>query len=288
MEDYYGAGVSSSAVETQEEDMLLSANTRKLILKFPFAREATNLIINVKNSRFYKKLNKDRHFDCKIYKMQGTCSGRRCFIVGNGPSLTIEQLEKIKNEDSFGANRIYKMFGKTSWRPQYYVIQDKYDSTVGVYENLDVNTLFVSDFYWNAHGMENPNAICYHIKRNLKQSAEIPFSDQISEYVQAAATVTYTMIQIAAYLGYSEIYLIGMDHTYANITNDKGEIVQHNNVKNHAFDDEKPNEVVANVEYMDLAYRSAKDYCDRHNIKIRNATLGGALEVFERCDFWDL
>lgn len=268
--------------------MILSADMRKKILKIPFARELTNWIVNINNATFYKKLNKERHYDWYIENLKNKSIGKRCFIVGNGPSLTLEQLEMIKDEDCFGANRIYKMFEKTEWRPKYYVIQDKYDDTKDVYDYLNVPFLFVSDFYWREHGMENLNAICYHINRNLKQSKDIPFSSNAAEYIQAASTVTYTMIQLAVYIGYSEIYLIGMDHTYANVTNDKGEIIQKNNVKSHAFEDENPNEVVANIAYMELAYQAAKDYCDRHNVKIRNATIGGALEIYERTNFWSI
>lgn len=268
--------------------MLLSADTRKRILSIPFARELSNLIVNNSNLRFYNHINKKRQFDKKIESLKDSCLGKRCFIVGNGPSLTLEQLNLIKNEDCFGANRIYKLFENTDWRPKYYVIQDRYDLTKGVYEHLNVDYLFVSDFYWKEHGMNNPNAICFHIKRTLRQVQNIPFSENVERYVQAASTVTFSMIQFAAYMGYKEIYLIGMDHTYANETNDKGVIIKTNNVKSHAFEDEKPNEVVANIKYMEDAYRVARQYCEKKEILIYNATIGGALEVFERKDFWEV
>ncbi len=268
--------------------MILKAETRKKILRIPFAREFSNILVNVSNESFYKKINKKYHFDVEIEKLYRSRNGKRCFIVGSGPSLTVEQLEAIKNEDCFGANRIYKMFDKTSWRPKYYVIQDRYDETKGIYETLDVKYFFVSDFYWKEHGMQNPHAICYHINRAIRQTADLPFSEDVSKYVQAASTVTFSMIQFAAYMGYKEIYLIGMDHTYANVTNDKGVIVQKNNVRSHVFEDEKPNEVVANIAYMEDAYRAARKYCEEHEINIYNATLGGALEIFKRADFWSV
>ena len=34
-----------------------------------------------------------------------------------------------------------------------------------------------------------------------------------------------------------------------------------------------------------LAYKSTREYCDKNNIKISNATRGGKLEVFDRVDF---
>lgn len=269
--------------------MLLKAETRKKILVFPFARELTNLYVNKKNNSFYKKINNKKHFDKKILKLRENEINKRCFIVGSGPSLTKEQLDKIIGEVSFGSNRIYKMFEVSNWRPKYYVIQDAYDSTPkNIYEKLDVKNLFVSDYYWRENGMLNKNAICYKTRRNLRQKDEIRFSKKILDGVYTASTVTYTMIQIAVFLGFEEIYLIGMDHTYANETDDKGKIVVKNNVKSHAFKDENPNEVVANISYMEKAYKVAKKFCDDNNIKIYNATIGGKLEIFERVNFWSL
>lgn len=269
--------------------MLLSAKTRKIILSFPFAREFTNAYVNYRNKRFYLNMNKKYNFSDKIKKLKNDQKKNRCFIVGSGPSLTLEQLEQIKNEISFGSNRIYKMFDKTSWKPKYYVIQDAYDPTPRyVYENLNVENLFVSDYYWRANGMNNNNAICFNTVRSLKQTNNIPFSNDVSKKVYTASTVTYTMIQLAAYFGFNEIYLIGMDHTYANETDDKGRIISKNNVQSHAFKDEKPNEVVANISYMEDAYKSARKYCEENNIKIYNATIGGKLEIFKRINFWAL
>jgi hypothetical protein len=50
--------------------------------------------------------------------------GERCFIIGNGPSLTPEDLAKLKSEISFGSNKIYLAFDQTEWRPSYYVVED--------------------------------------------------------------------------------------------------------------------------------------------------------------------
>ena len=52
-----------------------------------------------------------------LYKNKYT--GRRCFIVANGPSLRPEDLDLLhdRGEITFGMNRIYKLFDQTSWRP---------------------------------------------------------------------------------------------------------------------------------------------------------------------------
>lgn len=267
--------------------MLLPAKSRQKILKFPGMRQISNLYVNITNTLFYSYTNFKWKSSKKIKSLNNSANNIRCFIVGSGPSLTKEQLDAIKNEETFGANRIYKMFENTVWRPKYYVIQDPYDITpTENYEKLNVEYLFISDYYLKEHFFCNNNMICYHTIRTLRQKEKLPFSKKIDKFVQVAGTVTYTMIQMAVYMGYKEIYLIGMDHNYNIETNDKGDVVQKNNVKNHAFEDENPKEVVANITYMEDAYNSAKDYCIKNNIKIYNATIGGKLEVFERRDFW--
>ena len=52
--------------------------------------------------------------------------GERCFIVGKGPSLKMEDLEKIKGEYSFSVNSIVLSFADTTWRPPYYAIGDRF------------------------------------------------------------------------------------------------------------------------------------------------------------------
>ena len=64
--------------------------------------------------------------------------GKRCFIIGNGPSLTKEDLEKLKGEYTFASNKIYKLFDKTSWRPDFYAIFDEnVGKSEGTMENVD-------------------------------------------------------------------------------------------------------------------------------------------------------
>lgn len=46
-----------------------------------------------------------------------------CFILGNGPSLQVDDLERLQRAGivTFATNRIYNIFPNTSWRPTYYV-----------------------------------------------------------------------------------------------------------------------------------------------------------------------
>ena len=60
----------------------------------------------------------------KLVKYKNKYNGERCFIIGNGPSLTVHDLEKLESEYTFATNRIYHVYAKTDWRPSFYCIQD--------------------------------------------------------------------------------------------------------------------------------------------------------------------
>ena len=76
--------------------MILNAKTRKIILAVPFSRELCNLIVNFLNKRFYKKINQVKHFDKKNFEIERFQTWKKMFYVGNGPSLTIDQLNTNK------------------------------------------------------------------------------------------------------------------------------------------------------------------------------------------------
>jgi hypothetical protein len=103
--------------------------------------------------------------------------------------------------------------------------------------------------------------------------------------MQSGGTVTYICMQLAAYMGFSEIYLLGVDNTFARGVKLNGEIVL-GSTHDHFDDNYKAlSAFPAVIDAVNSAYTTAREYGESHNIKIRNATRGGALEIFERVDF---
>lgn len=214
---------------------------------------------------------------------------KRCFIIGNGPSLTAEDLDKLKNEITFAFNRIYYIFDKTDWRPTYYCSED--DKTIfkskEEINNLKIgNKFFPVNFPWD-YKIHFRNAK-YYIFRFGDRNVEPKFSQDIVKGIYWGNTVAYTAIQMAVYMGIKEIYLLGVDHNFSKMVNDKGEIVIDNTSKDYfteKYNVDKKDLYIPNIEVSTRAFTAAKKYADKHNIKIFNATRGGKLEVFERVDF---
>lgn len=251
----------------------------------------------------YNRRKSERDFDRRyairdtkrITKLRMMKNGKRCFIIGNGPSLRIEDLEKIRDEDSFAVNSIYKIFDKTSWRPKYYVSQDK-EVVERVKGDIDKILENCDQAFLNSSVLANfdKKKLCdklHFIFINTRDRDELSngknplFSEDVTEQIFEGNTVTYACIQLAVYMGYSEIYILGVDHSYNITLNADGTITEDKSVKNYMSGMEVKLENLPMLDKATLAYRVARQVCDEKGIIIKNATRGGKLEEFERVDF---
>ena len=228
----------------------------------------------------------------RLAKLKDIHAGQRCFIVANGPSLRIEDLELLRErgEICFGMNRIFKFFDQTAWRPTYYVCED-----INIFQNCqdEINALpaelkFIPINHKWYNGVNIKNATYFWANYNRDKDYPDSFSTEIAKQMDSMGTVTFTCMNIAAYMGFSNIYLIGVDHNYQVTINENGETIVDRDAKDYFcdnYDDDIKDLVVHDMRQNTIAYRKAKHFCDAHGIRILNATRGGKLEVFERVDF---
>lgn len=214
-------------------------------------------------------------------------AGERCFIVATGPSLTMEDLNILYRcgERTISMNRAYLAFEKTEWRPEYYMVADwrciKEDGEE--LKRLPIKHKFIADSYMEFWKGDIPKGIYrFHDHQIYIMGEKVPFSEELIYGVYDKASVTYACIQLAAYLGFVEIYLLGVDFNFSRCYKDKGnhfiETYYSENSETSCFWDKESLE----------AFKAAKEYADTHGIKIYNATRGGKLEVFERRSFDEL
>ncbi|MBR6594821.1 MAG: DUF115 domain-containing protein [Clostridia bacterium] len=252
-------------------------------------------LLSVKNRLRYLRL---KHFERtnagrRIKKLKGIHQGGRCFLIGNGPSLSVSDLEKLhaNGDICFGFNRIYNIFDSTLWRPDYYLSQD-HKMLAGCVEEVKAMPLPVKfvpvDLPWE-HGLEleptHPFKMLWMPKEDLSPSG---FSTNAAEGVYWGSTCLYTAAQIAVYMGFSEIYLLGVDHRFQISQNNRGEIVVDNSVKDYfcdKYNEDKEKLYIPNTETSTLAYIAMKKGCEENGVRVYNATRGGMLEVFPRVDF---
>lgn len=220
----------------------------------------------------------------QIQKYKKIHFNKRCFIVATGPSLRVEDLELLEknNEICISMNRIYNIFKKTTWRPMYYMIQDlkMIDDLKETIAELDLPVKFVSGAsheYWELK--ESSNSIKFNYVNLIEMDKKPFFSERVDKCIYEGMTVTYACLQMAVYMGFREIYLLGLDHNYSN------DLYADSNHFTGYDTDKKIRLNTVHIGQNELAYVSARKYAEQHGIKIYNATRGGKLEVFERKDF---
>lgn len=218
--------------------------------------------------------------------------GQRCVVIGNGPSLTPQDLDMLKDEITFASNRIYNLYDKTSWRPTFLCAQD-HVVLESIRENLpkvakesELTILAASayEMYQDA-GIEN--LVWMPLRFIPPKKNRYHFSADATQEVVEGLTITYSCMQLAAYMGFAEIYLLGIDHNYSIEIDKNGKIVkQDTSVKDYfqGSAETKPGNPPQVIE-MTYAYMSAEPYSRDHGFRIFNATRGGKLEVFERKNF---
>lgn len=229
----------------------------------------------------------------QIQQAKNRHTGERCFIIGNGPSLRLEDLEKLRlNEEyTFASNGIFLLFDQTNWRPTYYTFMDPggYQKLTQIYDvpcgEFPQKEAYLSSkihpkrltgkerFCHIDHGNHTKTRM---LTRNMKRESDISVS------IYEMYTVTNMAIEIAMYMGFREIYLLGVDCDYSKdkmhvVETDLDDHIRHNLGKRRMMD--------YTVSFMRDAYSCMERAARKEGVKIFNATRGGKLEVFERVDF---
>jgi len=215
--------------------------------------------------------------------------GERCFILANGPSLKEVDLLLLKDEFTFGMNRIYLHFSEMSYQPTYYVAINEL-----VLEQfyMDIQTLSMPKFInWNKRDLfKRGNGETLFLKMELGLRDDFNF--EITRPVSTGGTVTFVALQIAFYMGFKQVFLIGLDHSF----NEKGipnkiEVRSSQDDKNHFRPDYFPKGTLwqlPDLQRSELSYMIAKDTYEKTGRSILDATIGGKCPVFKRVAFESL
>ncbi|MDE5698664.1 MAG: DUF115 domain-containing protein [Lachnospiraceae bacterium] len=234
-----------------------------------------------------------QYSDPRITEFRNIHEGKRCFIIGNGPSLRAEDLSLLhdQGEICFGVNMILGIFPQTKWRPDYYVVEDVecITSFSDVIFNCNLPVMFLKDADGNC---EEQNFVCkegmYRFHLSVPEwyhdNELTEFSEEADGFVVSGHTVIYACMQFAVYMGFSELYLLGVDFDYGSDVDDSKYFTDDYLMGRKLLPGTEYSKRYA-VKFQLQAYEAARKYADSHNIKIYNATRGGKLEVFERVAF---
>ena len=223
--------------------------------------------------------------------------GQRCFIIGNGPSLNSHDLSLLKNEYSFGVNSFYYKTRETGFRPTFYVVEDSsvMKENISEIRAYEAPFKFFPTIYRNLHP-KAPNTFFFNMNRGFYEKTSpnyaVPrFSTDASRVLYCGQSVTYINLQLAYFMGFTEVYLIGMDFNYVipeshartgdvllSDTDDANHFHKDYFGKGKTWKDPKLDRVLTNYKMANLAYSAV-------GRRIYNATIGGMLDEFPRQDF---
>jgi len=147
-------------------------------------------------------------------------SGKRAFIIGNGPSLNNIDMTKLKHEVTFGSNRVHLGFKKWGFEVNYWGIIDRLqiEEHLAEWEQCIPQKsvkFFPFEYLPILHFHENycPINLLYGYP---DQENNPRFGDDPNT-LYLGFTVTHTLLQIAVIMGCNPIYLVGVDHNYNTV-----------------------------------------------------------------------
>lgn len=214
---------------------------------------------------------------------RGRHDGQRCVLVANGPSLNTMDLRFLKDETVIGMNKIYLGFRKFRFYPKYYVAINRKVIEQSRQEIAAMNCVK----FIGARGWEflPEGALTYHLDTRNPYGR---FCHDISRGIHEGWTVTYAALQIAYYLGFTEVVIIGMDHRYQYTGAPNG---------SRYLDGDDPNHFVPtyfgggqawdnpDLERSEESYRIAGAEFEKTGRRIIDATVNGACNIFEKADY---
>ena len=219
-----------------------------------------------------------------IKRFKNICKGETCFVIGNGPSMRVEDLDKIHylNIKSFACNKIFLIFNETKWRPNYFLASDRKIISENSFENSGLETceLFFPRKYKGIVKKANYYELISH---NWLEEGN--FSLDAYKGIYQCETIIAEALQLAYYMGFSKVYIIGVDFSYnmASVNKEKQTFVSGGNnyfIKGYEKKGEELN--LGNEKSNILGFEAALNAFNKTGREIYNATRGGKLEVFER------
>jgi len=222
----------------------------------------------------------------RLARYQDAHKGQRCVIIGNGPSLRITDVSKIRDEITFGMNRIYLAFPDWGFQTSYFV---------------SINDLVIEQCAEEIRSLSMPKFLSWHSRRFIQPTEDMmflhttyyhpTFAQDVRRRVWEGATVTYVALQLAFYMGFEQVILIGVDHSFKAKGDPNKTIISEGDDESH-FDPRYFGKgfrwQLPDLETSEMAYRLARQQFEQAGRQVLDATIGGQLTVFPKADYEDL
>ncbi len=212
--------------------------------------------------------------------------GERCFIIGNGPSLRQTDLTKLRGETTIGLNRIFLAFDELGFETSYLV---SVNDLVIEQSSLELQALGMPRFFsWRSHRHIQPDQDMYFLYTTYTGPR---FARDVRGRLWEGATVTYVALQLAFFLGFKTVILIGVDHNFVTKGKPNETVVSQGDDPNHfhpGYFGKGFRWQLPDLETSERAYRMARTAYEDAGRIVLDATVDGKLTVFPKVDYLSL
>ena len=231
----------------------------------------------------------------RLRELKDVHKGKRAFIIGNGPSLRQTDLSKLRDEFTFGLNRIYLLFPELGFHTTYLV---------------SINDLVIEQFRDEILAQPMPKFLAWRSYRHFtSQFSNSPilqspsfsfpiflyttytgprFAGDVRSRVWEGATVTNVALQLAFHMGFQQVILIGVDHNFASKGDANKTVVSQGDDPNHFA----PNYFgkgakwqLPDLDTSEIGYTLAREGYRKAGREVLDATVGGKLTIFSKVDY---
>jgi len=232
-------------------------------------------------------------------------TGKRCFVIGNGPSLKNVDLSLLKGEVTIVMNYFHENSILGTWQPTVYCAADPVSS----YSDNELETMrgvpkkiFPKDGYFFPISVRNlfekkdmyPKDKTFYLAmcKNLKDLNITTNEIDLTQKTFGVQNTAILGIILAIYMGCKEIYLLGLDHNW--LAYKKISLTPHfyRNLecrdKTDMTNTWKYKQNIEAVLTMFREYEKIHEYAKKRNIEIINLTEGSFLDEFPQAKFEDI
>jgi len=227
--------------------------------------------------------------------LKGVYKGQRAFLIGNGPSLNKTPLHLLEHEFTLCFNRFNLMSERIAWKPTMYMCVDERVAEDIAFESNKLVRMVQYAFFPDIHPSGGDFRKFIHDADNVYWLS-LNWGGFYQDLPRAGlgGTVANVGLQVLCFMGFSPIYLVGVDMDYK----DHKTVIKHDQRNWTSTSDDDPNHFDPRyfgkgreyhyprlVENMLPSMQRAKEIADTLGIQVLNASVGGSLEIFPRVDF---
>ena len=223
----------------------------------------------------------------RLARLKDIHKGQRAFVIANGPSLKYTDMSRLRNEFTFGMNRIYLMFPELGFSTTYLAVVN--DLVIEQTAN-DLATLSLPKFLaWRSRRHFSAQLPITQLPTFLYTSYTGPhFSRDVRGRVWEGATVTNVILQLAFHMGFQKAILIGADHNYTATGRPNSTVVSQGDDPNHfspAYFGKGFRWQLPDLETSEVGYAMARKAYQEAGREVLDATIGGKLTIFPKVDY---